>query len=174
MPDELVAELATYLAHRGLVTLPCPALSVEKGTFLIGGLPSHIPTGEKAAAAEIAAEERKKNKPNSAIKKPKKPDDGVRPRQFTGYSRSFLRHHFEAISSKMRTQPKGFAWHRRIGCGTRLQHGRLHQAPCGCRVGHPWACQHRDHQHLYPGRARPQDFRDAQVVEQLKRQIAKP
>lgn len=79
MPDELIAELATYLAHRGLVTLPCPALSVEKGTFLIGGLPSHIPTGEKAAAAEIAAEERKKSKPNSAIKKPKKPDDGVRP-----------------------------------------------------------------------------------------------
>lgn len=36
--DAAILELERYLAHRGLITLPCPSLDVDPGTFLIGGL----------------------------------------------------------------------------------------------------------------------------------------
>lgn len=36
--DAAVLEIERYLAHRGLVTLPCPSLDVDPGTFLVGGL----------------------------------------------------------------------------------------------------------------------------------------
>ncbi|MFN5096891.1 phage integrase family protein [Limnohabitans sp.] len=36
--DVAILELERYLAHRGLITLPCPSLDVDPGTFLIGGL----------------------------------------------------------------------------------------------------------------------------------------
>ncbi len=36
--DAAILELERYLAHRGLVTLPCPSLDVNPGTFLVGGL----------------------------------------------------------------------------------------------------------------------------------------
>lgn len=43
--DAAMLELERYLAHRGLITLPCPSLDVDPGTFLIGGL---VTRAEKA------------------------------------------------------------------------------------------------------------------------------
>jgi site-specific recombinase XerD len=36
--DAAMQELERYMAHRGLITLPCPSLDMDPGTFLIGGL----------------------------------------------------------------------------------------------------------------------------------------
>ena len=42
MPDALIAHLQSYLAHRGLLVLPCPSMDVPPGTFLIGGYASKL------------------------------------------------------------------------------------------------------------------------------------
>jgi len=40
IPDPLIEEMEAYLAHRGLLTMPSPSLTVPPGTFLVGPLPS--------------------------------------------------------------------------------------------------------------------------------------
>lgn len=42
MPDALIAHLQSYLAHRGLLVLPCPSVDVPPGTFLVGGYASTL------------------------------------------------------------------------------------------------------------------------------------
>lgn len=59
--DAAILELERYLAHRGLITLPCPSLDVDPGTFLIGGLVTR-PGAESSKSLKV-----------------KGPGDGVRP-----------------------------------------------------------------------------------------------
>lgn len=47
MPDTLMKHLEVYLAHRGLIALPCPALDIPDGTFLVGGFPSQLRKNDK-------------------------------------------------------------------------------------------------------------------------------
>lgn len=47
IPDSLINHLQVYLAHRGLITLPCPTLSTPPGTFLVGGFPSQLRKNDK-------------------------------------------------------------------------------------------------------------------------------
>lgn len=79
VPDALIEELLIYLEHRGLVTLPCPSVAVDKGTFFVGGYPTHIQTDEKADVAEFAAKQRLLMDPEARVKRRKKLADGVRP-----------------------------------------------------------------------------------------------
>lgn len=50
--DAAILELERYLAHRGLITLPCPSLDVDPGTFLIGGLVTQ-PGAESSKSLKI-------------------------------------------------------------------------------------------------------------------------
>ena len=47
MPDTLIKRLEVYLAHRGLIALPFPALDIPASTFLVGGFPSQLRKKDK-------------------------------------------------------------------------------------------------------------------------------
>lgn len=76
MPDDLVAELERYLAHRGLLSLPSPSLAVAKGTFLIGAYPSHV--AQSQVQAQTQAEAKPDEDAQARTNKPKQAGDGVR------------------------------------------------------------------------------------------------
>jgi integrase len=51
--NELVIEIGKYFSSRNLITLPCPALDVDKGTFLVGAYPTFVDMKERTAAVKL-------------------------------------------------------------------------------------------------------------------------
>lgn len=72
MPDFIMDELRQYLAHRGLITLPCPAIDIPRGTFLVGAYPEYTTQTSSSGEVSIVTTEKR-------TRKPKKAPDGVRP-----------------------------------------------------------------------------------------------
>lgn len=74
IPDELIAELERYLAHRGLLALGDSSLGVPDGTFLIGALPSFLSRSSVSGETEVSVDGQ-----TALSKRIKSIADGVRP-----------------------------------------------------------------------------------------------
>jgi integrase len=80
LPHALIVELLAYMTHRGLVTLPSPSVSVDKGAFLVGAYPDHVFAEDKTEAGEDPTSGVLVADPSIRVKRAKKKKgDGVRP-----------------------------------------------------------------------------------------------
>jgi len=112
IPDTLIVEMEAYLAHRGLLTMPSPSLTVPPGTFLVGPLPSKVTTTkpiDRADSIQNAASGSSDGMSASRKRQRKDVADGVRPQTIhlalkDLFARSMAAHHFkdQATADKMR------------------------------------------------------------------------
>lgn len=132
IPDALVREMEAYLAHRGLLTIPSPSLTVPPGTFLVGPLPSNAAESKSKdvdESGQSVAPGSSDAVPAARKRQRKDVADGVRPQTIhlalkDLFARAMAAHHFkdQATAEKMRNASAHWLRHtlasRAVATGT--------------------------------------------------------
>ena len=131
IPDQLIEEMEVYLAHRGLLTMPSPSLTVSPGTFLVGPLPSKTAAPKSSDTDDSGQSLASGSVEVTAARKRQRKDvaDGVRPQTIhlalkDLFARSMAACQFkdEATAEKMRKASAHWLRHtlasNAVGMGT--------------------------------------------------------